>query len=106
MLLRHPAIVVTGPSPTSTLRYVGLPITQCPSQSTSNMVCVGGDDIGQSACFGDSGGPLVVPRSKSDDTAVVIGISSHKYADCGKKPEAFSSVAAQLDWIKTKSGVA
>ena len=101
----HCIIVANGPS-SSSLRYVALPFTQCPSQSTSNMVCVGGIDIGQSACSGDSGGPLVVPRSQSDYTAVVVGITSHRYGDCGKLPEAFASVTAQLDWIKTSSGVA
>ena len=70
------------------------------------MLCVGGNDIGKSACSGDSGGPLVVPKSQSDDTAVIVGITSHRYGDCGEYPEVFASVAAQLDWIKTTSGVA
>ena len=29
-----------------------------------------------SPCHGDSGGPLIVSKSSSDDTAVVIGVSS------------------------------
>ena len=60
-------------------------------------------------CAGDSGGPLVVPRSQSDDTAVVIGVASGVFTnentnDC--ELSAFASVSAELDWIKTTSGVA
>jgi hypothetical protein len=52
---------------------------------------------------------LVVPRSNSDDTAVVIGISSwvtydEVTKDC--KMSVFAKVSAELEWIKTKSGVA
>ena len=73
----------------------------------SNHLCAGGKD-GKGACAGDSGGPLVVPRSQSDDTAVVIGISSGVTtdADGNCKLSAFASVSAELDWIKTTSGVA
>jgi len=91
----------------SSLRYAGLPITQCPSGKTSNMVCAGGN-AGKGACRGDSGGPLVVPKSTSDFTAVVIGITSHVMGDCALEntPVIFASVSAQLNWIKATSGIA
>lgn len=73
----------------------------------STHLCAGGKD-GKGACAGDSGGPLVVPRSQSDDTAVVIGVSSgvttNENGDC--ELSYFASVSAELDWIKTTSGVA
>ena len=73
----------------------------------SNHLCAGGSD-GKGICAGDSGGPLVVPRSQSDDTAVVIGVASrvitNEKGDC--ELSFFASVSAELDWIKTTSGVA
>ena len=52
---------------------------------------------------------MVVPRSQYDDTAVVIGVSSgvtlnENTNDC--ELSFFASVSAELDWIKTTSGVA
>ena len=40
------------------------------------MLCAGSSHDGKDVSTGDSGGPSVVPESNSDDTAVVIGISS------------------------------
>jgi secreted trypsin-like serine protease len=72
----------------------------------SNVFLIG--NMGKGICAGDSGGPLVVPKSESDDTAVVIGISSYVWGDCGilNSPSVFASVSGQLDWIKATSGVA
>ena len=93
------------------MRYVALPLhsqdnSQCTSASSSNILCAGYD--GKGVCTGDSGGPLVVPRSKSDDTAIVIGISSfvdlNEAGDCTMS--FFARVSAELDWIKTNSGLA
>ena len=61
--------------------------------------------MGKGICVGDSGGPLVVPKSESDDTAVVIGISSFREDDCGQSSDVYASVVAQLDWIKKESGI-
>merc|ERR1711971_1338283 len=72
---------------------------------TANMICAGGADGGESTCKGDSGGPLVVPKSSTDDTAVVIGATSfgHK-SGCGAKgwPAVYAYVTRHIDWIKPK----
>ena len=55
------------------LQYVAKPVilnTQCTSpntlwgtgQITSNMICAGDADGGESTCSGDSGGPLIVGK--------------------------------------------
>ena len=82
-------------------------LNQCKYSSYSTL-CAGSRHDGKGVCAGDSGGPLVVPRSKSDDTAVVIGISSWVTFDADKncKSSFFASVSAELGWIKTTSGVA
>ena len=46
------------------------------SQITEGMICAGDKDGGESHCNGDSGGPLILPKSATDDTAVVIAASS------------------------------
>ena len=86
--------------------YVGIPITQCHSDATNNMICAGGD--GKGICKGDSGGPLVVPNGTSDLTAVVIGITSFGFpvnGSCAQNPPVFASVSAQLPWIKATAGI-
>jgi len=66
-------------------------------------ICAGGKE-NQGVCNADSGGPLVVPRSASDNTAVVIGAVSNgtHHTKCGAKgfPTLFSRVTLYLDWIK------
>ena len=75
------------------------------STITANMICAGDADGGESICMGDSGGPLVIPISSTDDTAVVIGISSFvSSVGCGAKgfPSVFAYVTSYIDWIKPK----
>ena len=82
-----------------------------PNQCLSGIwhLCAG-SEYGGKGCIrnGDSGGPLVVPRSDSDDTAVVIGISSmsrgrdHENGVCGLS--VFAKVTAELEWIKANMG--
>ena len=76
-------------------------LDQCISSSYSTL-CAGSSNDGKGVCTGDSGGPLVVPESNSDDTAVVIGISSfvtlNENRDCALS--IFAKVSAVLDWIK------
>ena len=50
------------------------------------------------------GGPLIVPKSSTDNFAVVIGVSSFGEITCGKKgfPSVFAHVTKYLDWIKPK----
>ena len=70
---------------------------------TANMICAGDADGGESTCKGDSGGPLVVPKSSTDDTAVVIGATSFGLAlGCGLQgfPAVYAYVTRYLDWIK------
>ena len=85
-----------------------MPITNCPPNLSSNRVCAGGNAV-QGVCVGDSGGPLVVPKSTSDFTAVVIGITSHAtvnvITECAQTPHAFASVIDQLNWIKNVTGI-
>ena len=72
---------------------------------TANMICAGDADGGEDACFGDSGGPLVIPKSSTDDTAVVIGISSFGPSlACGKQgfPGVYTYVTRYINWIKPK----
>merc|ERR1712172_341329 len=74
-------------------------------QITANMICAGDADGGESTCSGDSGGPLVVPKSSTDDTAVVIGATSFGPRDgCGLQglPAVYAYVTKYLDWIKPK----
>ena len=69
---------------------------------TKNMVCAGFTEGGAGGCNGDSGGPLVVPRSSTDDTAIIYGIASfvHHCAE-PKYPTVFARVTEFLPWIKT-----
>ena len=64
---------------------------------TENMVCAG--DGSQDAGRGDSGGPLIVPKSHSDDTAVVFGVVSWAHG-CGRTAGVYTRVTKYLDWIQ------
>ena len=63
---------------------------------TENMVCAG--DGSTDAGKGDSGGPLIVPKSNSDDTAVVFGIVSWG-PGCGQTAGVYTRVTKYLNWI-------
>ena len=70
---------------------------------TDGMICVIDKDTKKSPCSGDSGGPLIVPKSSSDDTAVVIGVASWVIGYCnGEMPAVFADVINYLNWIKPK----
>ena len=57
----------------------------------------------ESTCLGDSGGPLILPKSPTDDTAVVVGVTSFSSDDCnGLGPTVFTEVKMYLNWIKPK----
>jgi len=102
--------------PTNNLQWVTKPVVtndKCvkdpfkwvAKQITANMICAGDADGGESTCSGDSGGPLVVPKSSTDDTAVVIGATSFGPADgCGLQglPAVYAYVTKYIDWIKPK----
>ena len=66
---------------------------------TNTMICAGGSD--RDACQGDSGGPLIVPRSSTDDTAVIYGIVSYGVG-CArpKNPGIYTNVTSFIDWIE------
>ena len=74
------------------------------SQITANMICAGDADGGEATCRGDSGGPLVIPKSSTDDTAVVIGATSFGPNECRLQglPSVYAYVPQFIDWIKPK----
>ena len=69
---------------------------------TENMVCAGNLGYENGVCRGDSGGPLAVPRSSTDDTAVVYGIAAF-VVKCGHHdyPDGYMRVTRYLPWIQT-----
>jgi secreted trypsin-like serine protease len=71
-----------------------------------SMFCAGYAAGGKDPCQGDSGGPLVMPKSSSDDTAVIVGAVSHGMGKCGEKgaPAIYARVTKYLDWIKANMG--
>ena len=72
---------------------------------TDNHICAGDADGGEDNCNGDSGGPLVIPKSSTDDTAVVIGATSFGHKDgCGLQgwPSVYAYVTRYINWIKPK----
>ena len=71
---------------------------------TSKMICAKNIGTLEGFCDGDSGGPLIVPKSSTDDTAVVIGVTSFakSWLCDGEKPTVFADVTDYLDWIKPK----
>ena len=97
------------------LRFVFVPILEVetcvnlnyeytPSNITPNMICAG-DLIngGKDSCQGDSGGPLVIPKSNTDDTAIVYGIVSWGWGrGCGLKrgPGIYTRVSNYNSWIQ------
>ena len=71
-------------------------------QLTSGMICTKNKGV-ESTCKGDSGGPLILPKSSTDDTAVVVGITSFGPGGCsGLGPTVFTEVKNYLNWIKPK----
>jgi len=99
-------------SVSSWLKYVAVPFitnNKCvrphtnyfSNQITSNMVCAGFFTGEVDSCQGDSGGPLAVPKSSTDDTAVVYGIVSWGL-ECAKakQPGVYTRVTRYLSWIK------
>ena len=104
---------------TRNLMYVSVPLipnVKCikphtsyeSSAITSNMICAGGRvfDGGLSgagdACGGDSGGPLIIPKSDTDDTAMLVGIVSFGKA-CGliDAPGVYTRVTEYMSWIQS-----
>jgi secreted trypsin-like serine protease len=71
-----------------------------------SMFCAGYAAGGKDPCQGDSGGPLVMPKSSTDDTAVIVGAVSHGMGKCGEKgaPAIYARVTKYLDWIKANMG--
>ena len=69
----------------------------------AGMICAGKwNEGGKDSCQGDSGGPLVVPRSPTDDTAIIYGIASFvNHCAEPKYPTVFARVSEFLPWIQT-----
>jgi len=98
------------------LMYVAKPVilnTQCTSpntswgtsQITSQMICAGDADGGESTCSGDSGGPLII--AGDNDVATLIGTTSFgPAAGCGTAglPAVYAYTIPFLDWITPKMG--
>ena len=74
-----------------------------------NMVCAGWPEGDVNACKGDSGSPLYVPKSPSDNSAIIIGITSWVLNPCNSNPTkgykseigAYTRVANIVNWIKS-----
>merc|ERR1712086_174352 len=92
------------------LQYVNVPLmtnADCDktgygtSRIKPSMVCAGYAKGGKDSCQGDSGGPLVVPKSSSDDTAIIYGVVSWG-AGCAEPnmPGVYARVTKFVDWIK------
>jgi len=100
----------SGGSLPEILQYVNVPLmtnADCKKtgyEATSikpSMVCAGYKEGKKDSCQGDSGGPLVVPKSKSDDTAIIYGVVSWG-AGCASPdlPGVYARVTKFIDWIK------
>ena len=76
------------------------------SDITSNMICAGGSVFdgrpSGDACSGDSGGPLIIPKSDTDDTAMLVGIVSFGFR-CGRSdaPGVYTRVTEYISWIQS-----
>ena len=73
------------------------------SEISSGMIC-GTFDKGtlDSACNGDSPS-LIIPKSSTDNTAVVIGAFSFGPPGCDySRPGVFTHVAHYINWIRQK----
>merc|ERR1712086_312402 len=92
------------------LQYVNVPLmTSADCKKTGygsaailpSMVCAGYAAGGKDSCQGDSGGPLVVPKSSSDDTAIIYGVVSWG-SGCAdpNMPGVYARVTKFIDWIK------
>merc|ERR1712051_254666 len=66
-----------------------------------SMFCAGYAKGGKDSCQGDSGGPLVMPKSSSDDTAIIYGVVSWG-SGCASPnlPGVYARVTKFVDWIK------
>merc|ERR1712129_366331 len=92
------------------LQYVNVPLMtndDCkktgygPNNILPSMVCAGYAKGGKDSCQGDSGGPLVVPKSSSDDTAIIYGVVSWGSGCAGPNmPGVYARVTKFVDWIK------
>jgi len=92
------------------LQYVNVPLmtnADCDktgygtSRIKPSMVCAGYAKGGKDSCQGDSGGPLVVPKSSSDDTAIIYGVVSWGSGCAGPNmPGVYARVTKFVDWIK------
>jgi len=102
-----------GGSTSSHLKYASVPFithAKCVTPHTNyhsneitfNMICAGFFTGETDSCQGDSGGPLVVPRSSTDDTAVIYGVVSWGL-ECAKakQPGVYTRVTNKLYWIKS-----
>jgi len=76
------------------------------SDITPNMICAGGSvfdggPLGDS-CSGDSGGPLIIPKSDTDNTAMLVGIVSYGIR-CGRSdsPGVYTRVTEYISWIQS-----
>merc|ERR1711936_809171 len=100
----------SGGSLPDILQYVNVPLmTNADCKKTGyeassikpSMVCAGYKEGKKDSCQGDSGGPLVVPKSKSDDTAIIYGVVSWG-AGCASPdlPGVYARVTKFIYWIK------
>ncbi|XP_013110293.2 serine protease SP24D [Stomoxys calcitrans] len=60
-----------------------------------SVICFVGTS-GNGICRGDSGGPAVYNNT-------LVGVVDYYKLECGRKPDGFASVAANLEWLKANS---
>lgn len=112
-----------GISPSPTLKWVRLPVTdtdQCaasyarfsansniPIIVSSSQICVQGRDNAD-ACQGDSGGPLMnVPKKNGVDRYTLLGLVSFGPRTCGVSnlPGVYTRLGPYVDWILSNISV-